>query len=145
MDYQNKYFGSCYCGNIKLHLHSNKNESQLVPRICSCPFCTRHGASYISDTQGELQVNYDDPENVSRFRFGHKTADFIVCAKCGVLVTVLSEIQGQLRAVININSMPDHQFKESPIVTNFEGEKVEDRLARRAKNWIGNVVVDPAE
>jgi hypothetical protein len=142
MNYKHTFFGSCYCGNIKLELHSNKDESQLAPRTCSCPFCTRHGASYISDPEGQLRLKYDDPSIVSRFRFGHKTADFIICAKCGVLMTALSETEGSLRAVINVKPMLDHHFTAAPVITDFEGETVEERLARRARNWTGNVVVD---
>jgi hypothetical protein len=105
--------------------------------------CRRHGASYISDPDGRLVLRYRDPSLLSLYRFGHGTAQWIICSRCGVLTAVLCEIDGRLRAVLRVQSIVDHSFLASETPTDFEGESVAERLARRAMTWIGNVEVSP--
>ena len=105
--------------------------------------CRRHGASYISDPDASLELRYRDPSLLSIYRFGHGTAQWIICARCGVLTAVLCEIDDRLRAVVRVQSMMDHAFApETP--TDFEEESVAGRLERRARNWIGTVEVSPS-
>jgi hypothetical protein len=45
------------------------------------------------------------------------------------------------RAVVNVNCLSDRErFTSVPAVHDFEGETVEDRLARRAANWMPVVI-----
>jgi hypothetical protein len=134
--------GSCHCGNVEFTLFTEKSTDQLVPRRCSCTMCRRHGASYISDPGARLVLRYGDPSSLSIYRFGHGTAQWIICSRCGVLTAVLCEIDDRLRAVVRVQSMIDHTFaSETP--TDFEDESVDGRLGRRAKTWIGTVEVSP--
>ena len=136
-EYANILRGSCHCGNLKFELHTNKTEADFVPRTCQCGLCRSHGASWISDPEGKLVLYESD--DMSRYQFGHKTSDFIIRPKCGVLIVALCEVEGQMRAVINIKAMPDHAFTTPEILTDFDDETIVSRLARRAKNWTGNV------
>ena len=134
--------GSCHCGNVEFTLLTEKSADDLVPRRCSCTMCRRHGASYISDPDARLELHYRDPSLLSMYRLGHGTAQWIICARCGVLTAVLCEIDDRLRAVVRVQSMVDHTFApETP--TDFEDESVTGRLERRARNWIGTVEVSP--
>jgi hypothetical protein len=101
--------------------------------------------SWITDPRGSVAIRYRDGALVGKYRFGHSTADFIVCRECGVVVAAISEIEGRLRAVVNIRTMPEGAFTAPPVRTDFAGESVEDRLARRARNWIGAASLEPAE
>ncbi len=141
-EYSNVIKGSCHCGNVSIELHTNRAENEFTPRTCQCLCCKKHGASWISDPDGEAQLHFNDRNEVSFYRFEHKTSDFIVCKKCGVLTIALCEIDDRTRAVLSIKAMSDHSFSDEPVLTNFDGETVEDRLGRRAKNWTGNVVVN---
>lgn len=134
--------GECHCGNIRFELHTSLAETALVPRECSCTLCRKHRASWISDPEGEVHVHYRNQNFVSSYRFGHGTADFIVCATCGVLMVAVCEIEGRTRAVLNIRAVREGTFTSPPITTNFDGEDVQARLARRARNWTGRVVFD---
>ena len=136
--------GSCHCGNVEFTLFTEKSADDLVPRRCSCSMCRRHGASYISDPGARLVLRYRDPSLLSVYRFGHGTAQWIICSRCGVLTAVLSEIDDRLRAVVTVQSMAEHTFLASERPTNFEGESIAERLARRAKTWIGTVEVSPS-
>jgi hypothetical protein len=135
--------GSCHCRNVEFVLSTEKSTDDLVPRRCSCSMCRRHGASYISDPDGRLVLRYRDPSLLSFYRFGHGTAQWIICSRCGVLTAVLCEIDDRLRAVVVVQSMVEHTFRASETPTDFESESVCERLARRAKTWIGTVEVSP--
>ena len=144
MTYKNTVGGSCHCGNVTFTLHTNKDDTEFVPRTCQCSLCKKHDASWVSDPEGEALLEYKEPEAVNGYRFGHKTSDFIVCKKCGVLTMALCEIDGVIRAVHNVKCMQDHKFADTPVLTNFDGEDVEQRLARRGQNWTKKVTVTTA-
>ena len=84
-----------------------------------------------------------DPSLLSVYRFGHGTAQWIICSRCGVLTAVLSEIDNRLRAVVRVQSMVEHTFRAAETPTDFEAESVAGRLERRARTWIGTVEVSP--
>jgi hypothetical protein len=135
--------GSCHCGNVEFTLVTNKEVDSFVPRRCSCSMCRRHGASYISDPKARLVLRYRDRSQLSLYRVGHRTAQWVICSRCGALTVVLCEIEGQLRAVVRVQSMVEHSFPQPEVVMNFESESVQERLQRRAKTWIGSVTVSP--
>jgi hypothetical protein len=141
MHYNNTIKGGCHCGNVTIELHTDKKVADFTARTCQCTLCRKHDASWISDPDGEAQVRYVDRAYVSPYRFGTGTSDFIICKKCGVLTIALCEIEGRTRAVLNIKSMLDHKFTKETVLTNFDTENVEERLARRGRNWIGKVSV----
>jgi len=56
---------------------------------------------------------------------------------------VTSRIDGRLYAVVNVNTfdgVDPSLLRQSP--SNLEGETEADRLARRARNWIGDVAFE---
>jgi len=89
-----------------------------------------------------LSVDIADASLVSRYAFGTGTATFHVCARCGAVPVVTSEIGGRIYAVVNVNVLEgviDSWLV--PAVATFDGEAVENRLARRERNWIPEVIV----
>jgi hypothetical protein len=87
-------------------------------------------------------VTIADASRISRYAFGTGTADFLVCATCGVAPVVTSEIEGRLHAVVSVHAFENVErarIREMPI--SFEGEAVGERLARRQRNWIGDVEI----
>jgi hypothetical protein len=139
----NELRGSCHCGNVEFTLFTEKSADELVPRRCSCSMCRRHGASYISDPAARLALRYRDQSLLSVYGLGHRTSQWIICSRCGVLTAVLCEIEGRLRAVVRVQSMVAHAFLAPEIPTDFEAESVADRLGRRTRTWIGTVDVSP--
>ena len=79
---------------------------------------------------------------VSKYTSGTKTAEFHICAKCGVVPVATSRIEDQLYAVVSV-----HAFEEVEpsllmhAAASFEGQSEEMRLARRKRNWIGDVEI----
>ncbi|WP_418318903.1 hypothetical protein [Piscinibacter sakaiensis] len=91
---------------------------------------------------GTLQVDVSDGRRHSRYAFGTKTADFHICASCGAVPLVTSEIDGKTFAVVSVNAMDDVDpalLRRQPV--SFDGEDETARLARRASGWIADVRV----
>ena len=128
--------GSCHCGNIRFTFERPDSGGAIPVRACGCSFCQKHRGVWTSHPQGRVLLALDDPSRVQRYRFGTETADFYICANCGVAPIVTSEIGGSEYAVVNVNCFDDVDRAElDESATDFEGEATEDRLARRQRNW----------
>jgi hypothetical protein len=81
-----------------------------------------------------------DKQNVSHYTFGTRTAQFHICAICGVVPVVTSEIDGNIYAVVNVNAFQDidRSLLKNASVT-FDAEDEQSRLVRRKRNWIPRV------
>jgi hypothetical protein len=132
--------GQCHCGNIRYRFTWRTDSAALPLRRCGCDFCCDHAAAWTSDNKGALVVAIREDSEVNRYRFGTDSADFLVCRGCGVVPLAISHIDGTDYAVINTNTLNDYatlEFDKS--ATDFDGETVADRLARRCRNWIADV------
>ncbi len=73
---------------------------------------------------------------VSAYRFGLRTADFLVCRTCGVFVAALCDVDGATYATLNCNVLEARdQFTQAPARADYEGETAEERMARRRRLW----------
>ena len=132
--------GACHCGNLRFTLEWRPAPTEIPARACGCSFCQKHGGVWTSCPQGVLEVRIRDPQQVQRYAFGTRTADFHVCRTCGVVPVVTSEIAGHLYAVVSVNAMEGLDaalVRRAP--ASFEAESEAARLARRARNWIADV------
>ncbi|MCE5202598.1 MAG: hypothetical protein ABFC67_02895 [Mizugakiibacter sp.] len=132
--------GRCHCGNIAFTLDWTPEPAEIASRACTCSFCTRHGGVWTSCPAGSLEVRVRDAAHVSKYAFGTRTAEFHVCAVCGVVPVATSRIDGRLYAVVNVNTfegVAPALLSRSPV--SHEGEASDDRLARRKRNWIARV------
>jgi hypothetical protein len=132
--------GKCHCGNISFTLTWEPDPTEIPARACTCSFCVKHGGVWTSSPHGALKVAVEDSSLVSPYMFGTKTAEFHVCARCGVVPVVTSRIDGRLYAVVSVNafeSVDSSWLRFAP--ANFDGEGTDSRLARRQRNWIANV------
>ncbi len=135
--------GRCHCGNIAFALEWPGDRPEIPARACSCAFCTRNGGVWTSHPGAALAVGIEDGARVSKYAFGTRTATFHVCARCGSVPFVTSEIDGRLYAVVNVNMLEDvDPSRLRRAAADFEGEAVESRLARRKRNWIADVRID---
>ena len=130
--------GRCHCGNISFSL--TWEPAEIPARACGCTFCVKHGGVWTSNPHGTLQVTVKDPSARSIYNFGTKTADFHVCARCGIVPVVTSRIDGHVYAVVSVNAfegVEPSRLRRSP--ANFDGEGTDSRLERRKRNWIPSV------
>ena len=132
--------GKCHCGNIAFALGWDPDPVEIPTRACGCSFCVKHGGVWASNPAGTLVVTIKDPALLSRYAFGTRTADFHVCARCGIVPVVTSRIDGRLYAVVSVNAFDDvDPALLRRAAADFDGEGEESRLARRRRNWIANV------
>jgi len=132
--------GRCHCGNISFTLDWRPDANEIPARACTCSFCVKHGGVWTSCPSGALEVRVREPGHAAHYEFGTKTALFHVCTRCGVVPVVTSEIDGRLYAVVSVNAFEGIDASMLRRASaSFDGEGQDDRLARRARNWIGEV------
>jgi hypothetical protein len=127
---------SCHCGNIRVTFDWPGSGPTIPVRACGCALCTKHKAVWTSHPNGRFHLHIADNSQVTRYRFGSKTADFHICLTCGVVPIATCVLEGTRYAVVNVNTFDDvdrSQLVET--ATDFEGETTENRLARRGRNW----------
>ena len=132
--------GRCHCGNISFSLSWEPNPAEIPARACTCSFCTKHGGVWTSNPRGALEVMVKDRSLVSKYAFGTRTAEFHICARCGIVPIVTSLIDDHLYAVVSVNAfdgIDQSLVRRAP--ASFDGEGTGARLARRKRNWIADV------
>lgn len=135
--------GACHCNNIAFTLLWPEQSPLIQGRECGCSFCQKHRGVWTSHPDAELSVRIADESSCSKYRFGTETAEFYVCAVCGVVPFVASEFDGHLYAVVSVNAFaPDSNISHSVAPVDFDGEQVGNRLERRRRNWIAKVSFD---
>jgi hypothetical protein len=88
-----------------------------------------------------VTITVDDPSALTRYRFGLRTADFLVCARCGVYVAALmTEARGSW-ATVNVNVLEAVDgFGREPECVSYEGETESERRTRRRARWTPAIV-----
>ena len=129
------YHGSCHCGAVKITLRSLKSARELGARSCQCTFCRAHGAAWTSDPGGKLEITLPR-DKLSRYTFGTGTAEFLVCATCGVVPAVVWKDGERLLGVVRVNCLEASEVLLANVgQADFEGETEAKRLERRARSW----------
>ena len=132
--------GRCHCGNLEYEFLLPAAGPSIPVRACGCTFCVKHGGVYTSHADGQLRARVNDPGRVSRYQFGTKTAEFYICATCGAVPFVISRIDGNDYAVVNVNTFENVDRAElDSSATDFDAEDVAGRLDRRRRSWIPSV------
>ncbi len=132
-----EHTGGCHCGNIHVRLRLSRPPQDVPLRACACSFCRAHNTRTLADPDGYFELAADDWSLVELYRFGSRTADYVVCRRCGVYVAAVCDTAQGTRAVVNTNCLADRAaFTREPARPDYEGETQQARLARRAANWM---------
>ena len=128
--------GACHCGAVQVDLHLSTSPDALGLRACQCGFCRPRGARTITDQGGTATVRVGRPEGLTRYRFGLRTADYLLCASCGTYVAAVQPDDPPI-AVVNVGGLgvPEFDAREAEPV-DYAGESVEARFARRRSYWM---------
>jgi hypothetical protein len=132
--------GGCHCGNLTYSLEWPQDEEMRF-RKCACSFCTKHGAIYIAHPRAALFARVRSRGSLSRYTFATGTAEFFVCARCGVAPWVASVIGEKTYAVVNAATFDVPAVTGNVPSRSHEEESVERRLARRKRSWIADVEI----
>lgn len=135
--------GQCHCGTLKASFETQKAPAELGVRTCQCEFCRRVGAVNISDPEGEVIIDAS-PDDLTRYRFAMKTADFLICRHCGVYIAAVIGESPDIRSTINVAGLRMKEFlaiEEAPM--EYGAESGVDRIARRFIKWTPTRFADP--
>ena len=128
--------GSCHCGQLRVVFETEFAPEALPVRACTCSFCVRHTPRYTTDRSGRLIFEIGEPAFTSRYRFHLQSADFLVCARCGVFVGATMPDEGGALAVVNLNVLEARdRFVQRVEVMDLGAEDLEARITRRRGRW----------
>ena len=97
-----EYLARCHCGALTARYRTAIPPAEWAVRACQCSFCRSHGSMATSDPQGLLEFRSTDTTQVQRYRFGGRTADFLICRERGVYVGVQMESDKGRFGVLNV-------------------------------------------
>lgn len=130
------YRGSCHCGSIGFTYTTPLPADRWSVRACQCSFCRAHDALSTSDPGGSIEFSAGNGAFLQRYRFGLKTADFLLCRQCGVYVGALIETGNGSWGIINVHALceaPSNLAAVAPI--DYDGEASDGRISRREQRW----------
>src|SRR5262249_40931212 len=115
--------GQCHCGDVALRFETAVPPECLPVRACGCSFCRKHGARATWDPKGRVEIILRAPGSAVRYRFALRTADFLVCARCGIYVAaVLADGAGSY-ATVNVNVLDRAaEFRRAGTPVSYDGE-----------------------
>lgn len=132
-----EHTGSCHCGNLHVRIHLTRAPQDTPIRSCACSFCQAHGTRTVSDPDGDAMITADDWTLVQRYRFGTRTADYLLCRRCGVYVGAVCDSPAGQRAVINTRCLQDSAaFTRKALRPDYDQEAAPARIARRSATWM---------
>jgi len=134
--------GGCGCGNVTVRLELTQAPEAYTARRCLCSFCTERSALYVSDPNGLYEITVADDAALERKRFGTQAADFMVCKTCDGFIGAVCDTPTGRRAVVNLKCLSEGSTLTTKIQDfDYDAETVEQRLARRGRNWTPVTVV----
>ena len=141
--------GECHCGRVRVRITLSRPADEIGLRACQCGFCRRQGARTFADPNGRAVIEAQNAETLRRYRFGLKTADFLMCSECGVYVGVLLEAGGAQLVTLNAAGLDIEAFRgRSAEPADYSAESFEERVRRRLTAWMPaelNVLADARE
>jgi hypothetical protein len=123
------YRGSCHCGAISAEYET---DAPVRLRQDGCGFCSSRGVKSASDPHGRLTLV--SQLRLIRYRFGHGTADFLLCPACGTYVATRMEGPRGPVGVLNVVGLAISELEDEPAtLASLEGESVERCCRRRSR------------
>jgi hypothetical protein len=130
------FCGQCHCGALGFTFETALPPAQWSVRACSCGFCRAHGARTSSDPAGRLMFRVEDAGLLRRYRFGMRSADFLLCGRCGVYLGAQIEIDARAYGIVNTAALtPAPAQLPAALPVDYGAESSSERARRRAQRW----------
>jgi hypothetical protein len=130
------FHSSCHCGNLQADLETDLRAEELALRACQCSFCSRHRARTVTDPSGRARIRVADPGLLSRYQWNLRSAEFLVCKRCGNYLGCAMRVGSGWVASLNANLFAQAaQLTQPAIEVSYDAETLEQRRRRRAQNW----------
>ena len=125
--------GHCRCNNIEVLWRTV--DFSVVPRACQCSYCRAKGAAYVSKSGTSVNVRIHHQGLHRIIQHGSNNAEFHECGRCGDVVLVSVEIDGEIYGALNAHCMTN-RFEFSPgQIVDYAGQSVEQKRLRWRQNW----------
>jgi hypothetical protein len=134
-DASHAFEGRCHCGAIGFIFRTSQPPAQWTVRACQCSFCRGHGARTVSDPNGSVTFQVTEASKLTRYRFGTRSSDFLICRECGVYVAAIITARDGQFATLNLNTIRAPLDVPEPVPVSYEGESAEQRQSRREQRW----------
>ena len=136
------YEGRCHCGAIGYSFRTRMAPQEWTLRACQCSFCRAHATLTASDPSGTVKFHEHESGALERYRFGLRTADFLLCRKCGVYIGALIETSRGRYGIVNVHALrPRPADLRAPLAVEYGEENTGQRVARREQLWTPVVAV----
>ncbi len=131
-----EFEGRCHCGAIGFVYRTALPGERWSVRACQCTFCRAHDALSTSDPQGELDYQVREAGMLQRYRFGGRTADFLICRRCGVYIGAQMQADSRAWGVLNVRALrlPPTTLPRAEAMS-YDGESAVERQGRRERRW----------
>jgi hypothetical protein len=139
MNQCNEISGGCHCGALTFRLETPRKPADFAPRACDCSYCLRHGAAWISDAEGALEIRATEPSAVGHYRQGANLADLVFCRACGTLVAVLFAQAGQTHGAVNARCANDRDHFAQAQTASPQFLSAEQKQDRWTRLWCHDV------
>jgi len=136
-----RHSGACHCGNIQIEFQSTRLLGEFQPRSCDCSFCSKHGAIYVSDPKGKLVITVRDRGQLNTYRQGSASAEFLMCAKCGVLAAVVYAEGERLYATVNGKAIENSEALGEEIRVSPWKLGADEKKGRWKDTWFADVTI----
>lgn len=133
--------GNCHCGCVQVEFTTSADLASTTPRACDCSFCQKHGAAYVSDSSGHLRITVAEPSALHSYRQGSKAACFRLCGRCGVLVAVTFEHQGNTYGAVNVGCLDERSLFGASVLASPQQLSPEEKISRWLQVWVPGVQV----
>jgi hypothetical protein len=133
---QTSHEGTCHCRAVGFDYRTAIAPEAWPIRACQCTFCRSHGALSTSDSGGSLRFVEHASGALNRYRFGRKTADFLLCRNCGAYLGAVTRSQRGSFGIVNVrvlHSLLDRL--QEPERMNYDAETLAERQTRRENRW----------
>jgi hypothetical protein len=136
------FTGQCHCGAIRVEVESDRPPESQVLGACQCSFCRKHNARAFSDPRAHVTLTAVDSKQVQRYAFGLRTAEQIICRRCGVYVAMTLTDAERVWSVVNVDTLDDRAlFTRPPEPRDYSAEDREGRIVRRKARWCPTTLV----
>lgn len=133
------YRGACHCGVVRADYET---DVPVHLRQDGCGFCRARGVKSASDPAGALRIRSE--RALIRYRFGHKTADYLICPECGAYVATFMVGPDGPVGVVNVVGLDIAELRDEPAtLSSLGGETPDERIARRLSRWTPMTLVEP--
>lgn len=130
--------GACHGGNLAYVRRTHTSPDAARARARDYGFCRMHAARNGSDPEGKAVIRMRDVHHPQRYRFGLRTADFLLCTVCGAYLGAVFSAGGPSWSTVNLRLSALDVGENG---ASYGSEDTGARIARRQHAWTATAVI----